>query len=261
MEHGELQALLEDLYDRYNRPSFIKDDPISIPHQFSEKEDVEIAGLLTSVLAWGQRPVILRNADRLLGLMGYEPYRFVLEHSEDDLLALADFRHRTFNGADAVALIRGLRRVYETAGGLEALIASGVRAGDTDLRGGIIRLREVLVLHPDTPRRAYKHVPNIERGASAKRLNMFLRWMVRSDGRGVDFGLWRSLHPRLLLCPLDLHSGRVARHLGLLRRKQDDLKAVLELTETLRRFDPEDPIRFDIALFGLSASGELIMTH
>lgn len=256
MAPAELKALLEDLYAQYNVPAFIADDPIGIPHRYQQKEDIEIAAFLTATLAWGQRPVILRNAERLLGLMGGEPYRFVREHTPADLTPFATFVHRTFNGTDAQVLIGGLQRLYHDHGGLEGAVASGVAPTDPDVRGGIVNLRRLL-LDESTPQRSFKHVPNIERGASAKRLNMFLRWMVRRDSRGVDFGLWRSVHPRQLLCPLDLHTGRVARRLGLLTRAQDDLRAVLELTEALRRLDPEDPIRFDIALFALGASGQL----
>jgi len=185
--------------------------------------------------------------------MGHEPHRFVLAASEAEQAQLDHFVHRTFNGIDARYFLRALRHLYTTAGGLEGVFRAGVQPGATTLAGGIRHFYQQFFALPGVPPRTRKHVPNIDKGAAAKRLNMYLRWMIRKDKQGVDFGLW-DLPPRLLLCPLDVHTGRVARHLGLLQRRQDDWRAVCELTEALRQLDPEDPVKYDFALFGLGAA-------
>lgn len=253
----ELRDLLEQLYEQYNTPAFIELDPISIPHQFSKKEDIEISAFLTATIAWGQRITILNNAAKLMRMMGNEPYRFTLEATEADIKPFETFVHRTFNGIDAAYFLRALRHSYQHLGGLEAAFSSGLKDKDDDVSGAIAGFRSMFLGLPGSPARTKKHVPDIQKGSSAKRINMFLRWMVRKDNNGVDFGLWKAIKPRQLLCPLDLHTGRVARSLGLLTRQQDDFRAVLELTESLRKFDAKDPVRFDIALFGLGASGLL----
>lgn len=257
---SELKAHLERLVARFNTPAFIADDPIAIPHRYSERDDIAIAGLLVAVLAWGQRPTIVANGMKLMQLLDDAPHAFVLQHTAGDLKRLRGFVHRTFNGADLVSLVRGLRHVYAEHGGLEAVVTGGVRPEDPDVRGGLIALHEALVGAPGFAARTHKHVADIRRGSAAKRLNMWLRWLVRRDRAGVDFGLWRGIRPDQLLCPLDLHTGRVARALGLLRRSANDFKAVVELTEALRALDPADPVKYDLALFGLGASGELELT-
>jgi uncharacterized protein (TIGR02757 family) len=247
---SELKDFLDEKYELYNKPMFIESDPISIAHKFTKKEDIEIASFFSATIAWGQRPTIIRNGLRLMELMDNEPFSFILNHSENDLKAFNDFAHRTFNAADVVYFIRSLKHIYEL-GELEKAFIPAKKEKE-DMREGIIHFRKLFLgKHP--PGRTAKHVSNVEKNASAKRINMFLRWMVRNDKRGVDFGIWKSLSPALLYCPLDLHSGRVARKLGLLKRTQDDWKAVDELTQSLRKLDAKDPIKYDFALFGLGA--------
>lgn len=249
----ELKEFLDWKYELYNRPSFIEHDPISIPHQFSCKEDIEIAAFFSAIIAWGQRPTIVKNANRLMELMDDAPYQFILNAEERDWKRFKEFVHRTFQYPDTIYFIQSLQNIYRNYGGLEKVFAVKSKK---DMKHGIIYFRKLfLAINPDT--RTAKHIANIEKNASAKRINMFLRWMVRKDKNGVDFGIWKSISPAVLYCPLDLHSGRVARKLGLLTRKQDDWKAVHELTENLRKLDPTDPIKYDFALFGTGISGEL----
>ena len=243
----DLKDFLEEKYDLYNRPSFIESDPISIPHQFSRKEDIEIAAFFAATIAWGQRPTILRNAHRLMELMENEPYQFIIHSEKNDWKRLEGFVHRTFQYTDVVYFIKSLQNIYLNYGGLEKVFAEKSKK---DIKEGIQHFRKVF-LEINPAGRTTKHIANVEKNASAKRINMFLRWMVRNDKRGVDFGIWKSIAPALLYCPLDLHSGRVARKLGLLNRTQDDWKAVQELTLNLRILDKKDPVKYDFALFGL----------
>jgi uncharacterized protein (TIGR02757 family) len=247
----DILALLNQAHDRYNTPEFIQDDPISIPHQFSEKEDIEIAGFFSALIAWGRRAMIMKNANRLMDLMDRQPFRFVMEADEEELMRLDDFVHRTFNGIDARALVLALREVYQHHGGLEQIFSEKIKSTDANVYAGIIHAREKLTSVADFPQRTHKHLANPAKGSSAKRINMYLRWMVRDDKRGVDFGIWKRISPAQLLCPLDVHTGNVARELGILSRKQNDWKAVVELGEVLSRFCPEDPVKYDFSLFGL----------
>ena len=249
----DLKSLLDEAYTRYHRASFIENDPISIPSLFSTKQDREIAGFLAATLAWGQRKTILKSAHRLLSCMDSRPYEFVLHASKADLKLLQTFVHRTFQGEDAVYFIQALRFIYQNYASMEDVFTEGIRPSSPNLAEGILHFREKFFTLPHALR-TRKHVPDIARNAAAKRLNMFLRWMVRKDA--IDFGLWKSISPAQLLCPLDVHTGRVARSLGLLERKQDDWKAVLELTESLKKLDPHDPIKYDIALFSLGVDTE-----
>lgn len=247
---GELKALLDEKYDAYCRPEFIADDPICIPHSFELAGDREVSGLIAATIAWGQRPTIIRNAQTAMRLMGHEPHRFVMEHSEQDLNGLHGFVHRTFNASDLAHFIRALRHIYNTHGSLEEVFVRGISEGDTDLTGAIVHFKQVFFSIPHEKRTA-KHVADPSRGSSAKRLNMFLRWMIRDNRRGVDFGIWKHIPTSMLSCPLDVHSGRVARELGLLTRKQDDWRAVQELDAALRCLDLQDPVKYDFALFGM----------
>lgn len=244
-----IKALLEAKASRYNQPAFIGSDPISVPHRFTRKEDIEIAGFLVATLAWGQRPTIIANGLRLMERMEWQPADFILNFSEKDLKPFSSFVHRTFNFIDLEFFLYSLKNIYQEHGGLEACFTAPYKQLG-DVREAIMGFRNTFFSIPFPPR-TLKHVSNPESGASAKRLNMYLRWMVRKDDAGVDFGLWKDINPSDLYCPLDLHSGRVARKLGLLSRKQDDWKAVVELTENLRKLKPEDPVSFDFALFGL----------
>ena len=246
----ELFEFLESKYDIYNRPGFIEDDPVSIPHNFTKKEDIEISGFLAATIAWGNRKMILRNANRLMQMMDYSPYDFIMNFSESDLKPFESFVHRTFNGTDCIYFLKAMRYIYTEKGGLEKAFLS---KGNSDMRELIFHFRTAF-FEPEHPARTEKHVANPMKGSSAKRINMFLRWMVRNDGRGVDFGIWKSIKPSQLYCPLDVHSGNIARRLGLLTRKQNDWKAVAELTGNLREFDKEDPVKYDFSLFGLGVN-------
>ncbi|MCB0838267.1 MAG: TIGR02757 family protein [Bacteroidetes bacterium] len=247
----DLKDFLDQKYHQFNTVAFIEEDPIRIPHQFDRKEDIEISGFLASLIAWGKRSIIIRNAQRLVEMMDMVPFDFVMNASEDELISLEEFIHRTFNGIDCIALIQSLRNVYQHHGGLEEIFSAGIDPNDEDVFGGIIHARNILLSAPDFPDRTQKHIANPAKGSSAKRINMFLRWMVRPATAGVDFGIWKKIKPSQLICPLDVHTGNVARKLELLSRKQNDWKAAVELTQNLRVFDPEDPVKYDFSLFGL----------
>lgn len=250
LSRNEVHQLLEEKYDAYCRPEFIADDPIQIPHRFEDVRDREISGLIAATIAWGQRPTIIRNATRAMELMGNEPYRFVMEHGHKELYDLDHFVHRTFQAEDLKHFVRALRDIYTEHGSLEEVFIQGLRPEDQTMRHSLMYFKQRFFAIPHL-QRTYKHVADPERGSSAKRLNMFLRWMVRNDNRGVDFGIWKGISPALLSCPLDVHSGRVARQLGILQRTQDDWRAVEELDRALRSFDPLDPVKYDFALFGM----------
>jgi len=233
---------------KYNNPLFIESDPISIPHQYHLKEDIEISGFLISTIAWGNRTMIIRNGFKMMTLMGNSPYDFVMNHNEDDLQRLDGFVHRTFNQIDFAYFIQSLRHIYLTKGGLEAVFSQAVTA--TSTQPAISHFKKEFFSLPYPPR-TVKHVSDPSNGSAAKRINMFLRWMVRKDQCGVDFGIWQSISPSQLSCPLDVHSGNVARKVGLLMRKQNDAIALAELDSNLREMDINDPVKYDFALFGL----------
>lgn len=247
MTNPELKALLDELADKYNRPSFIAEDPISVPRSFTARRDIEISGLLTALFAWGNRKSILRSAGNLMQLMDHCPAMFVTQASDAELECLTRFVHRTMNGTDMKGLVLGLREIYRRENGLELSFA--LQSGETDTYPAISRFRNLML--PFLASRSRKHIADPGSGASAKRIHMFLRWMVRNDHRGVDFGIWTAIPPSALMLPLDVHTGTIARQLGLLIRKQNDRKAVQEVMKVLRNFDPMDPVRYDFALFGL----------
>jgi uncharacterized protein (TIGR02757 family) len=246
-DYDQIKELLDQKYLDYCQAGFIPDDPISVPHLFSNKQDIEIAGFLTATISWGQRKTILHSASHLLKLMDYSPYEFITQASENDLKVLKSFKHRTFNGTDLLFFIQSLRNIYLDHGGLEKAF---IKPGENEIKSSIIHFRDIFFSIPH-PARTVKHIADPSAGASAKRINMFLRWMVRKDKYGVDFGIWDSIRPSDLYCPLDIHSGNVARKLGLVQRKQNDWKALEELMVHLRAFDKEDPVKYDFALFGL----------
>lgn len=248
-----LQALLNERAAFYNTPAFIAADPVSLPHRFTRRQDIEIAGLFAAVLAWGHRSMILRNGDRLLGWMDSAPYDFVRHHTEDDLRRFLGFAHRTFNTTDLLHFLRFLQRHYKTSDSLETAFTGGAVYTDETVEAALARFHEAVFDFEDAPQRTRKHVATPVRSSACKRLCMYLRWMVRNDAQGVDFGLWKTLTPAQLVCPLDVHSAGTARRLGLLDRTTTDWKAALELTGRLRAFDPEDPVRYDFALFGMGA--------
>ena len=245
----EIKNFLEEKYNQFNCTNFIESDPISIPHRFSRKEDIEIAGFLSATIAWGQRPTIIRNANKLMQLMNDEPFEFLTQTKIEDSELFESFVHRTFNGVDCFYFIRALSAIYQEFGGLEKLFTEGFSIDGT-VKTAIFHFREKF-LSFNPPHRTEKHIANPDKGSAAKRINMFLRWMVRSSTLGVDFGLWNSIPVSALMMPLDVHSGNVARKLGLLQRTQNDWQAVEELTANLRLFDANDPVKYDFALFGL----------
>ncbi|MGZ4034361.1 MAG: TIGR02757 family protein [Bacteroidia bacterium] len=245
MPASELKDFLEEKYIKYNGFAFIESDPVSIPHQFTKKEDIEIAGFLAATIAWGQRVTIINNANKMMKLMGNSPHDFIMSAKEKDLKKFEGFVHRTFNSVDTIFFMRSLKNIYINHGGLEKVFSK------PDCSDAITNFR-ILFFSIEYPARTMKHVSNPAENSSAKRLCMYLRWMIRKDKQGVDFGIWNSkLLPSHLMCPLDVHSGNVARKLGLLKRTQNDWKAVNELTLNLRKFDPKDPVKYDFALFGL----------
>jgi uncharacterized protein (TIGR02757 family) len=245
---SDLKAFLDEKANQYNNPDFIETDPIQLPHRYRLKEDIEIAGFLTATIAWGKRSMIIKSGERMLQWMGDSPYDFVMDHSSDQLNSLSGAVHRTFQAEDLVYFVQALRHIYCQYGGLEKVFSDKQSSGF--LQGAIHHFKHVFFELPH-PARTTKHIGDPFSGSAAKRLNMFLRWMVRRDNRGVDFGLWESLSPADLSCPLDVHSGNVARKLSLLQRKQNDAKAVMELDTALRQLDPVDPVKYDFALFGL----------
>ncbi len=248
LSREDLKAFLDEKVALYNQPGFIENDPISIPHRFRRKQDIEIAGLFASVLAWGQRVTIIRKCDQLLGMMDNDPYTFIREHKARDLKPFQEFKHRTFNATDTLYFIALLRWFYSRHDSLEKAF---VVAGDKTIELGLIQFRNLFFSLEDAPQRTRKHISSPERNSTCKRLSMYLRWMVRKDNNGVDFGIWRSLKPAQLVCPCDVHVERVARKLKILKRKQTDWQMALELTTNLRKFDPHDPVKYDFALFGL----------
>ncbi|MEM9649423.1 MAG: TIGR02757 family protein [Bacteroidota bacterium] len=248
MTQKELKEFLDAKVQQYNHPSFLEEDPIQIPHQFSKKEDIEISGFLTATIAWGNRKSIINNAMKLMELLEHSPYDFVLNHSAKDLDALSPFVHRTFNGDDLKYFVLSLKNIYQHHSGLEGVFTKYQE--NKSMQYAIIKLKQVFFELPH-PSRSQKHVSDPSKGSAAKRINMFLRWMVRDNSTGVDFGIWNQLSPSQLSCPLDVHSGNVARKLKLLKRKQNDGKALLELDTSLRKLDAQDPVKYDFALFGL----------
>ncbi len=247
----EVRELLDFKAAHYNRPDFIAHDPISIPHRFTRSEDIEISGFFASVLAWGTRKTIIGNTMKLMELMDQAPSDFIKGFSPRELERFSGFVHRTFNGTDCTSFIRSLQKIYLHHGGMEQLFTELFRSSP-DPGTPIHRFRDAFFKTPHQ-RRSEKHLGDPLRGSACKRICMFLRWMVRNDGCGVDFGLWKQIDPAKLAIPLDTHSARTARALGLLSRRSNDWKAVLELTRSLKKFDPHDPVKYDFALFGMGA--------
>ena len=243
----KLFLFLEEKYRQYNQPGFIESDPIAIPRRFNVKQDIEIAGFLTATISWGNRKSILSSANRLMEMMDNAPHDFLVNAKPDEFRPFLRFVHRTFNGEDCLFFITSLQNIYRQHQSMEPLFGSMNELGAVHAIG---RFRTAF-LETDHFSRADKHLSDPAAGSATKRINMFLRWMVRRDTAGVDFGIWKSIDPSSLVCPLDVHSGNVSRKLGLLRRKGNDWKAAAELTGNLRIFDPTDPVKYDFALFGL----------
>ena len=250
MDKTELKAFLDEKVNTYNNPNFIETDPIQIPHLFTLKEDIEISGFLVATIAWGNRKSIINNGNKLMQLMGNSPYDFVMNFSENHSESLSNFVHRTINSDDLIYFLKSLQNIYKNHGGLETLFAK--YAEKDSMQPAIHRFKKTFFELPHLSR-TQKHISDPLKNSAAKRINMFLRWMVRNDNTGVDFGIWKNITPSQLSCPLDVHSGNVARKLKLLKRKQNDGKALVELDNSLRALDSKDPVKYDFALFGLGA--------
>jgi uncharacterized protein (TIGR02757 family) len=246
-----IKDFLDEKVARYNGPSFIELDPISIPHRFQKKQDIEISGFFAAILAWGQRKTILSKCKELLARMDDAPHDFLMNHSEGDLKAFLGFKHRTFNEVDALYFIHFLSWFYSQQDSLEAAFLIGQTGAVDSMESMLTQFQRHFFSLEDAPSRTKKHISSPATRSACERINMYLRWMVRQDNKGVDFGIWKSISPAQLICPCDLHVDRVGRKLGLITRKQTDWGTAVELTEVLRTFDPLDPVKYDFALFGL----------
>jgi uncharacterized protein (TIGR02757 family) len=248
-----LKEFLDRKVSEYNQPSFIKADPISIPHLFTDPRDIEIAAFFASIFAWGNRTTIIKKTKELVELMDMAPWQFVRHHKEKDLRRLLHFKHRTFNTTDLLYFIKFLQHHYTLNHSLESAFTAPMQASETSTEPALAHFYRYFFSLEDAPPRTHKHIASPEKQSTCKRLNMFLRWMVRSDDNGVDFGIWKNISPAQLICPVDVHVARVAKRFDLLPRKQVDWLAAIELTTYLRRLDPTDPVKYDFALFGLGA--------
>jgi uncharacterized protein (TIGR02757 family) len=253
----DIKYFLDQKAEYYNQPSFIKDDPISIPHLFSKKQDIEIMGLWAAVLAWGQRVTIINKCKELVLLMDNSPYDFIMNHQENDLKLFLKFKHRTFNSTDTLYFIEFFKNYYSKNTSLENAFTKDVNSKSLNIEQGLINFHELFFSLEDFPERTRKHISTPAKKSACKRLNMFLRWMVRKDDTGVDFGIWKKIKPSQLICPCDVHVDRVARKLGLITRKQTDWHTAVELTENLKKLDPADPVKYDFALFSLGVEYQL----
>lgn len=255
LKFEELKIFLDEKADQYNNPGFIENDPIQIPHRFSLKQDIEIAGFLAATISWGNRKAIIQSAEKMLDIMGNSPYDFVMNHSENDLRQIKDrSMHRTFNGEDFTYFIEQFNRIYQENESLESLFK--INDSETSFLHAIERFRNRFL--GTEKHRSHKHVSSPYKNSSTKRIIMFLRWMVRKDKRGVDFGVWENIDQKHLSIPLDVHTGNISRKLGLISRMQNDWKAVEELDLVIRKFDNKDPAKYDFALFGLGVTKELL---
>ncbi len=250
MKGKALKTFLDKKVDEYNQPSFISNDPVSIPHLFTKKQDIEIAGFFAAIFSWGNRTTIIQKSKELMGLMSNAPYDFCLNHTGSDLKKLLLFKHRTFNTTDLLYFIEFFKAHYSKNKSLETAFTRHGTSTEKMLSG----FHHQFFSLEDFPGRTTKHIATPERNSSCKRINMFLRWMVRSDDRGVDFGIWKNISPSQLICPLDVHVVRIAKQLNLLNSKQTDWQAAIELTQALRKFNSEDPVRYDFALFGIGVN-------
>ncbi|WP_162425767.1 TIGR02757 family protein [Pontibacter pudoricolor] len=245
-----IKALLDDRVEKYNQPAFIPNDPVSIPHRFTKKQDIEISGFFASILAWGQRKTIINNCLKLMDLMNNAPHDFILNHQEQDLPRFLGFKHRTFNDTDLLYFIHFFNWYYSRYDSLEVAFTGELNTIKTQ-KERLMHFHDMVFSLEDAPHRTKKHISTPARKSACKRINMYLRWMVRKDDNGVDFGIWDTMKPADLVCPCDVHVERVARRLGLITRKGMDWQTAEELTDHLRAFDPSDPVKYDYALFGL----------
>lgn len=256
MNDNDLKSFLDEQVKRFNTDRFIPTDPISVVHRFSKKQDIEIIGFWVAMLAWGQRVTIINKSNELIDLMDGSPHEFIIGHKELDRKRFENFKHRTFNYTDTLYFLEFFQTYYRQKDSLEELFTEGVNKTSPTIEQGLVNFHESFFSLPDAPQRTRKHVSTPLRRSTCKRLNMFLRWMVRKDKTGVDFGIWKNIKPSQLLMPLDVHVDKVARQYGLIKRKQRDWKTVIELTDRMRAYDPKDPVKYDFALFGMSALKE-----
>ncbi|MDZ4758092.1 MAG: TIGR02757 family protein [Bacteroidota bacterium] len=252
MNIKQLKPYLDDQVEIINRPGFITADPISIPKLFTQKRDIEIMGFFAATFAWGQRVTILNNCKKLIELFENKPYEFIINSTAKDWQRFEGFVHRTFNSSDLLYFIDFFHHYYNNYESLEQLFVKGIGKKDENMEHGLNHFKKSFFERNIHLKRTEKHIPSPAQNSACKRLNMYLRWMVRKDNCGVDFGIWENINPSLLLCPLDVHVGRTARKLGILTRPQDDWKAVIELTSNLKKLDKFDPVKYDFALYGIS---------
>jgi len=253
VSNEKLKDFLDRKVEEYNQPSFIDKDPICIPHLFSLKQDIEIAGLFAALFAWGNRTTIINKSKELLALMDNAPYAFCMNHNNNELKKLLLFKHRTFNATDLLYFVLFLKSHYSVSKSLETAFTKWMDKNDKDTESGLNGFHHYFFSLQDAPVRTRKHIASPQKNSTCKRLNMYLRWMVRRDGKGVDFGIWKKISPAQLVCPIDVHVARVATRFNLLHRKNLDWQAAVELTTYLRTLDKEDPVKYDFALFGLGA--------
>jgi uncharacterized protein (TIGR02757 family) len=247
----KLKDFLNKKVDEYNQPFFIEPDPICIPHLFTKKQDIEIAGFFAAIFAWGNRTTIINKSKELMQLMDNAPHQFCLHHTSTDLKKLLNFKHRTFNPTDLLYFVDFFQHHYSKNESLESAFTKSINKGDTNIENGLNGFYDYFFSLDCVPKRTLKHIASPAKKASCKRLNMYLMWMVRNDNKGVDFGLWKNISPSQLVIPLDLHVARVARHFNLLTRKPTDWLAAVELTEAMKTLDKNDPAKYDFALFAL----------
>jgi uncharacterized protein (TIGR02757 family) len=248
---NNIRDFLNKKVDEYNQPFFIVDDPVSVPHLFTKKQDIEIAGFFAAMFAWGNRTTIIQKSKELLSLMDNSPHDFITNAPEASLKKLVHFKHRTFTPTDLLYFVEFLKQHYQQFDSLETAFIKGMGSSDQDIEGALRYFHHYFFSMEDAPARTRKHIATPEKNSTCKRLNMYLRWMVRRDKAGVDFGIWENISPSQLICPIDLHVARVAKRLNLLQRKQIDWQAALDLTAFLRSLDKNDPAKYDFALFGL----------
>ena len=257
LDQANLKEFLDEAVERYNQPNFIENDPICIPHSFTKKQDIEIMGFWAAVLAWGNRTTIIKKCKELVELMDGEPYNFMLNHQESDLKAFLSFKHRTFNATDTLYFIHFFQHFYQKHDSLEEAFTQDFSKNEANVEKALINFHNFFFSLKEYPERTRKHVATPARKSACKRINMFLRWMVRNDDQGVDFGIWNKIKPAQLVCPCDVHVERVARKLNLLERKQMDWKTAIELTNNLKALDAQDPVKYDFALFGLGVDHKM----
>ena len=253
IDNEQLRDFLNRKVDEYNQPSFIASDPVCIPHLFTKKQDIEIAGLFAALFAWGNRTTIINKSRELMGLMDNEPYAFCLHHSDKELKKLLHFKHRTFNTTDLLYFMLFLKHHYTLSKSLETAFTDWMETENATIEQALNGFHHYFFSLQDAPLRTRKHIASPQKNSTCKRLNMFLRWMVRRDKKGVDFGIWKNISPAQLICPIDVHVARVARRFNLLHRNALDWQAAVELTSYLLTLDSKDPVKYDFALFGLGA--------